>query len=134
MVGLKEKILSLKHQGDTFLSQVLDEEGVEFSGGESQRLAMARALYKDSPVLILDEPTAALSPKSEYDLYAKFKEISREKTALFISHKLAMCRLCDRIIVLEGGTLEKIDSHDELMKTNNLYSKMFRMQAESFNL
>lgn len=133
-VGLKEKIASLKYGKDTFLSQVLDEEGVELSGGESQRLAMARAIYKNSPVLILDEPTAALSPKSEYDLYAKFKDISNEKTVLFISHKLAMCRLCDKIIVLEDGMLEKMDSHDELMKTDNLYSKMFRMQAESFNL
>lgn len=134
MVGLKEKIASLNYQEDTFLSQILDEEGVEFSGGESQRLAMARALYKDSPVLVLDEPTAALSPRNEYDLYAKFKEISKEKTTIFISHKLAMCRLCDRIIVLDDGIIEEIDSHDKLMKTNNIYSKMFQMQAESFNL
>lgn len=133
-VGLSEKIAGFKHQGDTFLSQVLDEEGVELSGGEAQRLAMARALYKGSSILILDEPTAALSPKNEYDLYAKFKEISRDKTTIFISHKLAMCRLCDRIIVLDDGMLDRIGSHDELMQEDNLYSKMFRMQAESFHI
>ena len=133
-MGLSKKIESLKKQGNTVLNQVFDEDGVELSGGEEQRLAMARALYKNSSMLILDEPTASLSPKVEYDLYQKIENISKNRTTIFISHKLAVCKLCDSILVLDNSELSMFGSHDELMKTDNLYSKMFRIQAESFNI
>lgn len=95
---------------------------------------MARALYKNAPIYIFDEPTSALLPESEYEIYDKFKKITKDKTTFFISHKLASCKLCDRIIVLNDEKIETIGSHETLMKTENLYSKMFEIQAQSFNI
>lgn len=132
LVGMRGKIDSLRLGGNTRLSRLLDEDGVDFSGGEKQRLAMSRALYHNGSAFIMDEPTAALSPQSEYDLYMKLSEIANSKTALFISHRMAICRLCDRILVLNGGKVDQFGTHEELMTTGGLYASMFRAQAESF--
>ena len=105
---------------------------MQLSGGESQKLAIARALYKNAPVLILDEPTAALSPNAEYELYKRFYEISRDKTALFISHRLASCRLCDQILVFERSRIVETGTHLQLMEHKGLYFQMFTTQAEYY--
>ena len=118
---------------DCSVSRQIDENGVDVSGGESQKLAIARAVYKNSPVLVLDEPTAALSPNAEYELYKRFHEICDKKTALFISHRLGSCRLCDRVVVFEGGSIIENGSHEQLMKENGIYAHMFKTQAEYYS-
>lgn len=128
-----DKVDSLYAKGESYISQRFDENGIDLSGGERQKLAMARALYKDSPIYIFDEPTSALSPQSEYEVYQNFSNISKDKMVIFISHRLASCRLCDKILVLDQGEIVNSGSHDELIKSDNLYSRMFRTQAESFN-
>lgn len=133
-VNLFKKVDTLMDKGETYITQRLDKNGIELSGGEAQKLAMARAMYKDSPIYIFDEPTSALSPQSEYEIYRNFKDITKGKMTFFISHRLASCKLCDKIMVLNNGILENIGNHEELMKFDNLYSQMFRVQAESFNI
>ena len=94
--GFAERLNSLPNKLNTFLYKDIDADGVEISGGEAQKLALARALYKNAPFIILDEPTAALDPISEYEVYSKFNEIAGTKTAIYISHRLASCRFCDK--------------------------------------
>jgi ABC-type multidrug transport system fused ATPase/permease subunit len=93
---------------------------------------MARALYKDAPVLILDEPTAALDPIAESEVYEQFHKFSEEKTAIYISHRLASTRFCDRILFIDGGRIEEEGSHDELMARNGKYAEMFNIQAHYY--
>ena len=100
---------------DTYLYKNFDSSGVEISGGEAQKIALARALYKDAPFIILDEPTAALDPLSEYEVYSNFNKISGEKTAVYISHRLASCRFCDKVAVFDGGRLVQTGTHEELL-------------------
>ena len=133
-VGLINKIKGLNNGGDTYITQRLHQEGVEMSGGENQKLAMARAIYKNAPIYVFDEPTSALSAESEYEIYSNFEKITKNKTTFFISHKLSSCKLCDKIIVLDNGKVETIGEHATLMKTDNIYSYMFNIQAESFNV
>ena len=90
-------------------------DGVEISGGEAQKIAIARALYRDAPILALDEPTAALDPLSEYEIYKKLNNISENKTAIFISHRMSSCKFCDRISVFDQGRLVQVGTHDELL-------------------
>lgn len=118
---------------DSFITQIFSDEGINFSGGESQKLAIVRALYKNSPIVVLDEPTSALSPQSEYEIYKSFNTLTKDKTVFFISHRLSSCRICDRVILLHGGKLEAIGSHEELFGSNALYTKMFSAQAELFS-
>ena len=137
--GEKEKVRSLLGsmgmQGintDSFITQTFSDDGINFSGGEAQKLAIVRALYKDAPIIVLDEPTSALSPQSEYEIYRSFNALTKNKTVLFISHRLSSCRICDKILLLHNGRLEAIGSHDELFGSNALYTEMFSAQAELF--
>lgn len=128
-VGLTEKISSLRYGKDTYLTERMADYGTNFSGGEKQLLAIARAICKDAPVYILDEPTAALSPQNEFEIYKKFHEIARNKTVLFISHRLASCRLVDKILVMNNGCIVEAGTHEQLMRKQGIYEKMFSAQA-----
>ncbi|MCI8589156.1 MAG: ABC transporter ATP-binding protein [Clostridiales bacterium] len=137
--GEKEKIRSLlgsmgmqSINTNSFITQTFSDDGINFSGGEAQKLAIVRALYKDAPIIVLDEPTAALSPQSEYEIYQNFNALTKDKTILFISHRLSSCRICDKILLLHNGRLEALGSHDELFGSNVLYTEMFSAQAELF--
>lgn len=131
-VGLSNKINTLRYGIDTYINHIFDQEGVVFSGGESQRLAIARALYKNAPIVILDEPTAALDPRIEHEIYTKFDDISKNKTTLYITHRLASTQFCDKVIVLKGGRLEAFGSHYDLLKNCSYYSELYNLQAEYF--
>jgi ABC-type multidrug transport system fused ATPase/permease subunit len=130
--GLLEKIESLDKGLDTYLYKLYEEDGVELSGGESQKLAIARALYKDAPVIILDEPTAALDPRSEYEIYTRFFEMVENKASVFITHRLSSTRFCDRIIVLKNGEIVETGSHNELLTRQGYYAELFNMQAQFY--
>lgn len=130
--GLEDKLSTLPHGVDTAVNKEFEEDGVEFSGGEGQKLVTARAYYKDAPVVILDEPTAALDPLSENEVYMRFHEIMQGKTAIFISHRLASTRFCDRIAVFADGRIIEYGTHDQLMASGGLYNEMFSKQAEYY--
>lgn len=130
-VGLEEKVKSLPKKEKTCLVKNVTG-GVELSGGQEQRLLLARALYKDAPVLILDEPTAALDPISEKEIYQKYQALTRGKTSFFVSHRLASTRFCDRIIFLEKGRITEMGTHEELMEKNGSYADMFRVQSKYY--
>jgi ABC-type multidrug transport system fused ATPase/permease subunit len=130
--GLLEKIDSLDKGLDTYLYKLYEEDGVELSGGESQKLAITRALYKNAPVIILDEPTAALDPRSEYEIYTRFFEMVENKTSIFITHRLSSTRFCDRIIVLKDGEIVESGSHEELLAQQSYYAELFNMQAQFY--
>ena len=132
MAGLWEKIQSLPGGMDAMLLKNIDLNGVELSGGQTQRLALARAIYRDAPVLVLDGPTAALDPLAEYDLYQRFAELSEGRTSIFISHRLSSTRFCDRILLLEDGRIVESGTHDELMRKNGKYAALFRVQAQYY--
>jgi len=117
---------------ETYISQLFSDKGIELSGGENQKLAIIRALFKDAPILILDEPTSALSPQSEYNIYKKFGELTSKKTVIFISHRLSSCRICDKILLLREGQIEAMGSHNQLMETCPKYKEMFDAQAELY--
>lgn len=129
-----EKFLDKLPNGiNTKITKIFDEAGVEPSGGEQQKLALARALYKDSPVLILDEPTAALDPIAEYEIYRQFNELVENKTAFYISHRLSSCKFCDYIAVFSGGKIAEYGTHDELVAINDgIYAGMFEAQAQYY--
>lgn len=132
-VGLLDKINSLPKGRDTMMFREFDRDGVQLSGGEQQKLAIARALYKDAPVVILDEPTAALDPIAEYEIYCKFNDLVGGKTAVYISHRLSSCKFCDRIAVFSEGTIKELGTHDELIdREGGVYSEMFRAQAQYY--
>lgn len=132
MSGLGEKISRLAAGIDTNISKEFDSGGIEFSGGEAQKLAMARTLYKNAPVIVLDEPTSALDPIAEAEIYAKFHDITKDKTTIYISHRMSSCRFCDKIAVLDNGEIVQYGSHKELMEKDGLYSKMWNMQAQYY--
>ena len=118
---------------DTILYKKYDEEGVRISGGEAQKIALARALYKDAPVVVLDEPTAALDPIAEYEVYTTFDKTIGGKTAVFISHRLSSCRFCHRVAVFDGGTLVQLGTHDELLAdTGGRYHELWEAQASHY--
>lgn len=132
VTGFDEKMQRLKKGLDTQVYKDFDGEGVELSGGEAQKLAICRAYYKNAPVCVLDEPTAALDPKAEFEIYKNFQTLVRGKTAFFISHRLASSRMCDRILVFCKGELVEDGSHSQLMRQEGLYSELFSMQAQYF--
>lgn len=128
--GLSEKIASLPDKEETTLLKIFD--GIELSGGEMQKLMLARALYKDSPILILDEPTAALDPIAESEMYEKYNTLVNDKTSIFISHRLSSTRFCDRILFMKDGKIVESGTHDELMSLGGEYAKMFEIQAHYY--
>lgn len=131
-IGLGTKLERLPKGLDTNISKEFDSGGIEFSGGEAQKLAMARTLCKNAPVIILDEPTAALDPIAEAEIYSKFNELTKNKTALYISHRLSSCKFCDKIAVLDHGEIVQYGNHTELMAEGGLYAKMWNMQAQYY--
>ena len=130
--GLTAKVESLPQGLQTHVGKIAFLEGVEFSGGEMQRLMLARALYKDGPVLVLDEPTAALDPIAENDIYMKYNEMTKGKTSLFISHRLASTRFCDRILFLQDGVIAEEGTHEQLLAMGGEYAKLFQVQARYY--
>lgn len=132
--GVEERIKSLPENIDTNIYKY-DDNGVEFSGGELQKIAIARAIYKDSPFVILDEPTSALDPISEYETYSKFKEITENKTSIYISHRMGSCRFCEDILVLDKGFIIQRGNHEELLEdSNNVYAELYTKQAENYKI
>lgn len=130
--GIYEKINRLDKKDGTNLFKIMDEEGVELSGGEIQKLSMARALYKDGDIIIMDEPTAALDALAESRIYTEFDNLIKNKTAIYISHRLSSTRFCDNIAFLEDGELKEYGTHEQLMRLNKSYAAMFRIQAEYY--
>jgi len=130
--GLAGKVKSLQEKENTNLTQVIDDKGIMLSGGEMQKLMLARALYKDSPILVLDEPTAALDPLAEQELYLKYNDLTKNKTSLFISHRLASTQFCSKIIYIEDGGILESGSHKELMSKTGKYFEMFEIQSQYY--
>jgi len=130
--GFGEKLDSLPGGVHTFVYRNFDDEGFEPSGGEGQKIALARALFKDAPIVILDEPTAALDPRAEHEMYKHFDELVAGKTAVYISHRLSSARFCERIAVFCGGEIVESGTHDELMHENGMYAELFCMQARFY--
>lgn len=135
IAGIDKWIEGLDENDQTYIYKMFVENGIEPSGGESQKLAIARALYKNAPIVVLDEPTAALDPISEYEVYMNFDKLVENKTAVYISHRLSSCRFCDRIIVFNDGELIEEGTHQELYNLENgFYANMYKTQAKQYNL
>lgn len=130
--GIYEKVQSLPGGMDTHLMKGIYEDGIDLSGGEMQKLLLARAIYKDSPILLLDEPTAALDPIAENNLYLRYRELTEGRTSVYISHRFASTRFCDRIILLEDGVVKESGTHEELMEKNGRYAEMFMVQSRYY--
>ena len=130
--GLGKRLETMEKGIETCLYKDFDENGVEISGGEAQKLCLARAIYKDSPFIVLDEPTAALDPISEHDIYTKFNGIVGTRTAIYISHRLSSCRFCDEITVMEDGRIAERGSHDELLDKGGVYKSLWTAQAKYY--
>ena len=128
--GISQWVEELDQKGNTLLGKEFDEAGVEPSGGQAQKIAIARALYCNAPMVIMDEPTAALDPVAEYEIYNRFHQLIQNRTAIYISHRLSSCKFCDKIIVLADKTIREVGSHEELMERNGVYAEMFRTQAK----
>lgn len=130
--GLTEKIASLPHGIQTKIGREVYEDGVELSGGQIQRLMLARALYKDGPILVLDEPTAALDPIAENDIYMKYSSMTCKRTSVFISHRFASTRFCDRIILLADGKIKEEGTHESLLARGGEYARLFEIQSRYY--
>lgn len=130
--GLKERVDSLKKGILTELLKVVDDEGVDFSGGEKQKLSLARALYKGAPIVVLDEPTSALDALAEQKLYENFDKMTDSKSAVYISHRLASTRFCDHVAMFKDGSMIEYGTHDSLMEKAGEYAKMFNLQAQYY--
>lgn len=132
LAGLWEMVDGLPQKEDTPLGRGVLDDGIELSGGERQKVWMARAFYKEASILILDEPTAALDPLAEQEIYEKYVEMSEGRTSLFISHRLASTRFCDRIWLMENGRITEQGSHEELMEKNGAYARLFEIQGKYY--
>ena len=132
LAGILDKVESLERKEDTLLIREVNEGAISFSGGELQRLLLARALYKDSPIIILDEPTAALDPIAENDMYLRYSEFTKNKTAIYISHRLSSTRFCDRIILLDNAQITEVGTHEELLALGGKYAEMFETQSKYY--
>lgn len=130
--GFAEKYENLPQKGNTKLIKKIEETAVDFSGGEKQKLLFARALYQDSPLVILDEPTAALDPIAENELYMNFGKAMENRTSIYISHRLSSTRFCDRIILLEHGRIIEEGTHESLLADNGRYAKLYEMQSQYY--
>lgn len=131
-VGLQNKINNLPNGVHTGLGKQFDEEGTELSGGESQKIAIARAIFKKSPIVVLDEPTSALDPLSEYEIYKCFDNLIKNTTSIYISHRLSSTKFSDKIIVFDNGEIIEEGSHNQLMNENGLYKEMFDKQSQFY--
>lgn len=130
--GLRKKIESLKDGYDTYLNREVFEDAVLLSGGETQRLMLARALYKNAPFIVLDEPTAALDPIAESEMYQKYNEMTSGKSSIYISHRLASTRFCDRIIMIADGRIGEEGTHEELLKAGGKYAELYEVQSKYY--
>lgn len=130
--NIKDRVLKMENKENTYLYKDLDKAGVEISGGEAQKLALARALYKDAPIVILDEPTAALDPIAENEIYSRFNSFVDNKTAIYISHRLSSCAFCDNIAVFDKAQLVEFGTHQELIASDGKYSELWNAQAQYY--
>lgn len=130
--GLGDKLEELKDGVDTELLKIIHDDGIDLSGGEKQKLALARALYKNAPIMVLDEPTAALDALAEYNLYCNFDKIIGNKSAVYISHRLSSTRFCHHIAMFENGEMVEYGTHEELLDKDGAYAEMFRIQSQYY--
>ena len=130
--NIKDRVLKMENKECTYLYKDLDKAGVEISGGEAQKLALARALYKDAPIVILDEPTAALDPIAEHEIYSRFNSFVENKTAIYISHRLSSCVFCDKIAVFDKSRLVESGTHQELLTAGEKYFELWNAQAKYY--
>lgn len=131
--GFGDRLKTMEKGLDTVVYKDLSDEGIEVSGGEAQKIAIARALYKDAPFLILDEPTAALDPIAEAEIYSKLDKIAGDKTAIYISHRLSSCKFCDEIAVFHDGKVIQQGTHAELAaEENGKYYELWNAQAQYY--
>ncbi len=131
-LGLNVKIDDMENKLDTYITTVFDEKGIELSGGQNQKIAIARAVVKDAPIYILDEPTAALDPRAEQEIFEDFNSIIQGRTTVYISHRLSSCLFSDHIAVFEKGSMVEYGNHKELIEKEGLYAELFRMQAKYY--
>ncbi|CCY66475.1 putative uncharacterized protein [Clostridium sp. CAG:678] len=130
--NIKDRMLKMEYKENTYLYKELDKAGVEISGGEAQKLALARALYKDAPIVILDEPTAALDPIAENEIYSRINSFVENKTTIYISHRLSSCVFCDRIAVFDKAELVEAGTHQQLIEKNGKYNELWNAQAKYY--
>ena len=129
--GFDDKLENLEDGIHTYVHKNFEEKGFEPSGREGQKIALSRALYKDAPFVILDEPTAALDPRAEYEIYAILQMVEG-KTAVFVSHRLANSKFCDKVVVFENGRVREYGTHEELLNIDGYYAELFHMQADFY--
>ena len=132
-VNIKDKVEKMSDRENTYLYKNINKKGVDISGGEAQKIAIARALYKNSPLVILDEPTSALDPVAENEIYSRFNSFTENKTAIYISHRLSSCIFCDRIAVFDKANLVEEGTHEELLSYGGKYSELWHAQASYYN-
>lgn len=130
--GIKEKIAGLHNAEDTIIHRDFDDNGYEPSGGEVQKIALARAIYKNGSLFILDEPTASMDPRAEYELYYHFNYVTQDRTVIFISHRLSSTKFCDKVALFSDGSILEIGTHKELMGANLYYKELYMMQAQYY--
>ena len=130
--GLSERISKMANGVDTMLDKEIDDSGEILSGGEQQKLAIARMYYQNNGIMILDEPASALDPVAEHDLYERMMALSKDKTVMFVSHRLSSTVMADKIIYFENGSVAEYGSHEELMALNGKYANMFKIQAKNY--
>ena len=130
--GLRAKVESLTVGYETLLNREVYEDAIQLSGGETQRLMLARALYKDAPFIVLDEPTAALDPIAESELYHKYHNLTGNKSSIYISHRLASTRFCDRIIMIGEAGISEEGTHEQLLKAGGKYAELFEVQSRYY--
>lgn len=132
MSGFNESLKKLEKGIDTEVLKIIDDNGVDFSGGERQKLALARALYKDAPIVVLDEPTAALDALAEYELYKNFDKMIGNKSAVYISHRLSSTRFCNHVAMFVDGEMVEYGTHESLLAQKGQYADMFTLQAQYY--
>ena len=131
-LDLKERIQSLNSGIDTYLDKDIFEDATDFSLGQKQKLAIGRCLYQNPDLIILDEPTASLDPLSEAKIYEHFNQMTKGKTAIFISHRMSSSRFTDKVLVVDDAKIMAFDSHENLMKYDNIYRRLYQAQAKYY--